>query len=150
MALDFAAVAPLPFGTGIDSGTVDIAPDGASITLTGNAWKQVDISDRMLDAQSVLRFEFRSDMEGDVHAIGFDGDGVADQAESFLLFGTDSAWGIGDYFGAYAAGQAAATYEITLGDHFTDAEIAAFDTLVFVNDDDTASGVSTFSNVEIL
>jgi hypothetical protein len=47
----------------------DISPDGHTLTLTGNTWKQVDLSYN-ITTDTILEFNFRSTSPGEAHAIG--------------------------------------------------------------------------------
>ena len=127
------------------SATVAIEDDGATLHLTGNGWKSTD-HPYTVTADTILEFDFRSGVEGEIHGIGFDTDGAISENTTFQLYGTQD-WGIGgqdSYDGSAGEWQ---HYRIRVGDYFT----GSFDRLTFVNDHDVngATAESLFSNVRV-
>ena len=120
--------------------------DDQTVEMDGNAWKKVEgIDPFVIDTDTVLSFEFMSDVEGEIHAIGFDNDDTLSVDQVFQLDGTQT-WGLQDYNGSYTTGSGFQAYDIAVGDFFT----GSFDSLVFIMDDDAAAaGHSVFSNIEL-
>ena len=143
--LTFAAGDISGFGGKQDQGTASVSSDGTAITLADNAWKQV-MEDVTITADTVLRFDFSSTQEGEVHGIGFEVDGELSENRIFQLDGLQK-WGIQDYNKLYNSSSGETqSYTINVGDHFT----GDFDRIVFVMDDDANIGAdSTFSNIQI-
>ena len=147
--LTFAAGDFFSYGGSQDKGTATVSADGTGVTLTDNAWKAIAL-DTEVTADTVLRFEFASDVEGEVQGIGFGRDGLPfSQVDEFLfqLDGTQT-FGNQDFDGDYVTGSGPKSYQIDVGTYFT----GSFDRLVFVMDDDNApiDADSAFSNIEIL
>ncbi len=138
----------LSFGAAQDKGeaTITTSPDGdAELTLTNNSWKTVDL-DAPIGADTVLSFDFKSAVEGEVHGIGFSNDGsqIADhffQLDGIQRYGNrDASWAYTQEPGVYQS------MSIDVGQYVQ----GDFDKLVFVMDDDAGRGADgTFSNVQI-
>ncbi|MEL7274860.1 MAG: cadherin-like domain-containing protein [Pseudomonadota bacterium] len=139
-------VAPISsFGGPQDQGVAIVRDGGATIELQDNAWKQLD-TDIFVDEDTQLAFDFASDVEGDIHGIGFENDGLLSEEFVFKLDG-DQDWGIDAFDGLYETGSGAQSYTIPVGAFFT----GEFDRLVLVMDDDADLGAdSIFSDIEIL
>jgi hypothetical protein len=92
----------------------------------------------------VLEFDFQSDIEGEIHAIGFERDTRPSSARFFRMYGTQD-WGRSDYDGYPGTGEWV-HYRIPVGQHFR----GTFEYLVFVMDDDAATtGESRFRQVRV-
>ncbi|MCC1494610.1 Ig-like domain-containing protein [Cognatishimia sp. F0-27] len=133
------------FGTpnGKDQGLATISVDQTEITLANNAWKKIAI-DETITAGTILRFEFKSDVEGEIHGIGFDNDELLSEEFFFQLHGTQD-FGLSPGTPAYVTGEGYRTYEIPVGQFFTD----SFDFLVITSDNDAGIGAdSGFRNIE--
>src|SRR5690606_32470355 len=72
------------------SGNTSISADGSTITLTGNEWSKINF-DYTITADTILEFDFRSDVQAEIHAIGFDTDNDANDYRKFQLHGTQTA-----------------------------------------------------------
>ena len=120
-----------------------MADAGATLVLTDNTWRQTDQT-FVITTNTVLEFDFQSNVQGEVHGIGFDEDADGFNADRiFKLYGTQS-WGITD-FETYAGG-GQVHYQIPIGLYYTGSTMR----LVFANDLDVGSGSdSRFSNVRI-
>ncbi|MCV6598730.1 MAG: hypothetical protein OIF40_16820, partial [Mangrovicoccus sp.] len=118
--------------------------DGGDTLVQGtNAWTEVDI-DYVVTENTVLRFEFSSTDEGEIHGVEFDNDGLPSGDYGFQLFGTQTIYH--QDFNNYRLSDGTKTYEIAVGEFFT----GSFDSLVFFSDDDRGRGSnSTFSNIEL-
>lgn len=133
------------YGGQQDKGSATVSPDGTTAELTGNAWKTL-LEDVTVTADTILRFDFSSDVEGEIHGIGFDTDSALSQDRTFQLHGTQT-WGIQAFNDSYTTGSGVQSYEIRVGDYFT----GDFDRITFVMDDDKyVGGNSVFSNVELV
>jgi FlaG/FlaF family flagellin (archaellin) len=69
-----AGVDAYPLQSGQDGGGSFAVASNGTIRAEGNSWKTVPI-DGEVTPDTYLTFEFRSSVEGDVHAIGVDSDG---------------------------------------------------------------------------
>ncbi|MCR9149249.1 MAG: CAP domain-containing protein [Rhodobacteraceae bacterium] len=142
--LDGAPAAVSGFGGSQDAGHYIVSDDGSAIRLENNAWKQL-MQNIVVEDDTVLRFSFASDVEGEIHGIGFETDGRLSSNRIFQLDGTQS-WGIQAFDGRYTTGSGAQEYEIPVGQFFT----GTFDRLVLVMDDDAGVGAdSTFADISI-
>ncbi|MGB3548668.1 MAG: T9SS type A sorting domain-containing protein, partial [Saprospiraceae bacterium] len=125
-------------------GLMEITDGGNELRLSNNAWKAVPI-DYPITSTTVLTFQFRSFIEGEIHGIGLDDNQGISSDKTFRLYGTQ-AWGNGD-FADYPADGQWRSYTIPVGAYldFT----AAW--LFFVSDHDTggANGNSMFRNVRL-
>ena len=131
------------YGGTQDKGTAVVSDNGASVTLANNAWKDMP-ADVVITEDTVLRFDFSSDVEGEIHGIGFDNDNELSDEFMFQLSGTQG-WGIQDFNNQYVTGRGIQSYEIAIGEFYT----GTFDRFVFAMDDDAGlGGTSTFSNIE--
>lgn len=123
-----------------------VIENGYGVGVYGDSWRAVDLGYTVTE-DTVLRFEFRSDDEGEVHGIGLD-----DQRSSlngsriFQLDGTQN-WGDGiqDFDDNYTTGDGWQTYEIPVGDYFR----GNMQYLVLAMDADSGEGVSEFRNVRL-
>jgi hypothetical protein len=93
-------------------GNVAVADAGATLVLTDNTWRQTDQT-FVITANTVLEFDFKSSVQGEVHGIGFDEDADTFNADRiFRLYGTQN-WGIADFATYTGAGQV--HYQIPIG-----------------------------------
>ncbi len=125
-------------------GTVSVEDGGTTLRLTGNTWKRLALS-YDVSPRTVLEFDFRSDVEGEIHGIGLDEDGKFTRGRVFKLYG-GQAWnkGILDYDNYDGSGWT--HYRIPVGQFYT----GKMSYMVFVMDDDGAvRGESRFRNVKI-
>lgn len=143
--LDFFRYSIDTYGGAQDhSGSTVIERGGSALHLTGNRWKQIDLTYRVTP-ETVLEFDFTSTAEGDIHGIGFDSDTSISSGLTFRLHGTQN-WGLDD-FNRYDASGDVQHFVIPVGRYFTGKATG----LVFVNDHDVSSPTaeSVFSNVRI-
>jgi Ca2+-binding RTX toxin-like protein len=124
---------------------VRIEDDGTSLYLEGNGWKRM-VLPYGVTPDTVLEFDFRSTVEGEIHGIGLDSDNDISPTTTFQLHGTQ-AWGRSEYNDYEAAAGEWQHYRIPVGEHFT----GDFDYLIFVNDHDVAhpDGNSGFRNIRL-
>jgi hypothetical protein len=133
---------------GQDAGGSLTVADG-TYRLDGNTWKEVDF-DYTVTSDTVLVFEFRSDDEGELHAVGLGTDNTGSHP-LYKLYGTQSVASTGAYnfdgtHDTYTDGDGWVRYEIPVGEAFQ-GDVSA---LVLVNDDDGGgSVVSEFRAVRV-
>ena len=120
-----------------------IEESGSSLHLTGNTWKRANVA-LEVTPNTVIEFDFQSDQEGEIHAVGFDTNDSLSPADPFFqLYGTQVWWGNQAYHN-YDPVQGPRHYTIPIGKYFT----GSFTRLVFANDDDASVlGESVFSNI---
>ena len=124
-----------------------ISDNNQQIEIQGNGWKKLAF-DYQVTEETILEFEFRSDIIGEIQGIGFDTNDKltnSDKNRIFQLEGTDNL-GIRD-FTNQITGQGWKTYQITVGDYFT----GNFNYLTFINDHDNGdkNAVSQYRNLNI-
>jgi len=143
--LNFNDFTPASYGGGQDGGgTVTIENAGASLRLTGNRWQQIAFN-YTITADTVIEFDYSSDIEGEIHGIGFDNNLSLSADRTLKLLGTQ-AWGILD-FDNYSTGSGTQHYVIPVGQYYT----GAMNYLFFVNDHDVSNpdAESLFSNIQV-
>ncbi len=127
-----------------DKGNAVITSDGSGITLTNNAWKQL-LTDVTIASDTRLSFTFQSDVEGEIHGIGFETDGKLDPRAIFQLDGTQR-YGIQAFNDQYTTGTGPKAYDIDVGRFIT----GEFDRMVLIMDNDLgAGGNSVFTNIDL-
>ena len=133
-------------------GAYDVRDAGASLHLSGNAWKAADFA-YVLTERTILSFDFQSVAEGEIHGIGVDDDLTFNNGSPvearFDLYGTQSVASSNHDFGSYGASAPGVRhYEIPVGRYLT----GAVSYLTFVNDHDVAdpASESLFSNVRMV
>ncbi|MDX1632758.1 MAG: Ig-like domain-containing protein, partial [Thermoanaerobaculia bacterium] len=144
--LDFSSLGMTSYDNQDDtsSGSVAVEDSGATYYLQGNRWRRSS-STFSITTSTVVRFDFWSDSEGEIHGLGFDEDDSLSSNRIFKLYGTQS-WGIGSY-DDYSSPGSWKSYCIPVGSSFTGSNMY----LVLSNDKDsgTANNTSRFRNVEI-
>ena len=142
-ALDFNSHTITTYDPSQDNGTATIEDSGATLHLSGNAWKKIDFA-YTITADTVLEFDYKSTAGGEIHGIGFDTDNAISSDKIFELHGSQT-WGIQDY--KNYTGSDWKHYTIPVGQYFTGAMLY----MVFANDHDvntpTANGY--FKNVKV-
>jgi hypothetical protein len=64
------------YGGGQDQNSiVNIEDNGATLHITGNGWKKIEFP-YPLSPNTVIEFDFRSSVQGEIHSIGFDNDDI--------------------------------------------------------------------------
>ena len=131
-------------GWGQDDGEATVTPDGRTLSLTTDGWKE--ISNFRLAADTVLSFDFSSTDEGEIQGIGLDIGGLLREERGFQLLGTQT-YGRQDFAGQAEADGEVVHYEIALGELLSEYVGRRFE-LVFINDDDAKGGSdATFANI---
>ena len=125
------------------AGGAVIEDAGNTLRLTGNTWKRMAYPYTVTES-TVIEFDYRSDLEGEIHAIAFDnGETTPNGSHFFVLEGT-AGGGVGTY--SYPGDGSWVHFEIPVGQHYT----GSFDNLVFVMDDDAnAAGDARFRNLVV-
>jgi len=144
-AIEFAGRSVSGYGGSQDAdANSSVIADGYGVGVYGDSWRAVDY-DYSVTEDTVLRFQFRSDDEGEIHGIGLDtGQGSLSQDRVFKLHGTQS-WGVRDFDGNYTTGDGWQTYEIPVGEYYT----GEMRYLVLAMDGDADTGTSEFRNVRL-
>lgn len=142
---DFSERSINPSGNGQDQGGTYVLHDqNRTIELPGNAWKAT-VFDYTIGPDTLLTFNFRADVAGEIHAIGFQRSTEDFSVTTFKIHGSES-YGITAYDGSYTVGEGLRHYEIPVGQHFT----GDVNKLIFVMDDDAGVGAnSIFSNIQV-
>lgn len=142
-AIDFSSTTVSAYGSGQDNGSHAVQDGGATLFLQNNAWKSISYN-YTVTANTVVEFDFRSTLEGEIHGIGFDNDDAISSNLTFKVHGTQ-AWGITSFDNYSPTGWT--TYTIPVGASYT----GSYDRLFFVSDHDASpsNGNSYFRNVKI-
>ncbi|BDM79444.1 calcium-binding protein [Acaryochloris marina] len=104
--------------------------NGNILQLSGNGWKKIR-RPYQITRNTVLEFDFKSNIQGKIHSIGFDNDNVLSSNQSFQLYGSQP-WGLSQ-FNDYPATGDWLSYRIPVGEFFT----GQFAYLTFGNHQDT-------------
>jgi len=142
--LDLQNVRLQSYGGPQDSpGGMFVSADGADIEITGNRWKAIDFS-YSVTPNTVLEFDFRSDRQGEVHAIGLDTDLNVSVEHAIQFYGTQQT--SLRQFETYI-GSGSQHYRISIGEFFT----GDFQYVVLINDDDLrgSDAHALFSNIRL-
>ena len=145
-AVAFDAQSAVPYAGTQDNGSYTITDNQQTILLENNAWKAIPFN-YTVTANTVLRFSFKSTVEGEEHAIGFDSDLAISDAYRFKLFGTQAIGNaVGDYDNYSNIGNYT-TYTIPVGQYYT----GGMNYLFFVTDYDLTPvlGDAYFSNIVV-
>ncbi len=141
--LDLTTFTVEDYGTTQQSnGDAVVQDNGATLNLTGNTWKKINLPYN-INRNTMLEFDFRSPVQGEVQGIGFDTDNVFGPENLFKIFGTQ-AYGIED-FATHATGSNWTHYAIPVGQFFGGFK----QYLTFANDHDVAnpSADAYFTNI---
>ncbi len=129
---------------GNDEGTATVQDAGATVFMTGNAWKAITIN-YTVTPNTVMEFDFKSPVEGEIHEVAFDNDLAFAPENRFVIYGSQNY--SGNFTNQVYSGSG--NYEhfvLELGANFT----GTFTYLVLTADDDAnAIGESYFSNIQI-
>ena len=142
---------PLVPGDG-DFGHANILDDGATLELTGNAWKAVKVN-YQVTSNTFLEFDFSVSSVGEIQGFGFDVNlqATVNQLPIRKLFGTQTNWpgGMLQTISGYP-GSGTTRFSIHVQSQ-ANFGTGLWQYLVLVNDDDAdASGVCRFSNVRFV
>ncbi|MCP5215645.1 MAG: hypothetical protein H6995_11625 [Pseudomonadales bacterium] len=92
------------------TGTVTVEDGGATIRLVGNRWQKINFP-YTVTANTVLEFDFRSSVQGEIHGIGLDNDLFLSSNLTFQVYGTQS-WGLLNYANYTGGGRTSIMYMI--------------------------------------
>ena len=124
---------------------IDIGAEPNLLNISGNHWIAVP-HDYLITENTVLEFDFNSQLEGEMHSIGLDNNLGGSGERTFQIFGTEI-WGI-QHFHNYTESDSVKTYRIPIGEFYQGQSHYIF----FVMDNDAnpnSSANAAFSNVRI-
>ena len=153
---DIAACAPLNFNDQFvrsydaadqDRGEFTILDDGVTFSVVNNGWKAIEFN-YTIRPETMLEFDFRSDLQGQRHGIGFDDDLDVTRDRSFILYGTAGPQGANTDFDTY---QDEGNYQrvlIPVGEYLAG---QSFSFMYFYAERDNGSGEASsfFRNLQI-
>ncbi|MDP2572010.1 BNR-4 repeat-containing protein [Vibrio penaeicida] len=134
------------YGGSQDQGNATFANNG--ISLTGNSWKAIDI-DYRVTPNTTVSFEFKSDTQGEEHAIGFDNNLSVSNRLRARLYGTQKDANIEGAFDTYHTSGAYSRFIAPIGKSVANQPFSANYLVVNADDDAAAQGDSTFRNISI-
>jgi|GEM_PF-649456 len=127
-----------------DLGTYEVQDLGATLYIAGNAWKAIAIN-YTITPQTVIAFDFKSTVEGEIHEVAFDNNLSLDREEYLVIYGNQRVTGTlnGDTYNGSGNWQ---SFAINIGNQFT----GFYEYLVLTaDDDDNAAGESYFRNIKL-
>jgi hypothetical protein len=132
------------YGGTQDKGDYELLTNGTVLKIDGNAWKSIAL-DYDITANTVLEFDFRSTLQGEIHGIGFDDNDRITAQLTFSVYGTQN-WGITNFHN-YPGDGNWKSYSIPVGDFYT----GPANRLFFAADHDSnpSDGNSFFRNIRI-
>lgn len=125
------------------TGYTEIIENGAGIRLEGNIWKKIEVG-AVVTEVSVLEFEFKSSVQGEIHGIGLINSDQIKAANNFQVFGSQK-WGNRDF--TYTGNGEYQKFVIPIGQYYTGSN----NWLFFVMDQDipNPNAESMFRNIII-
>lgn len=144
LEIDFNSYPIASYGGSQDVGSYQLLSSNTILKLENNSWKAVML-DYTVTENTMVEFEFRSTVEGEIHGIGFDNNGTISYNLTVKVHGSQ-AWGIMNYDN-YSGNGDWQYYAIPVGQFYT----GEFDRFFFVADHDSGqhNGNSYFRNVKI-
>ncbi|GJM34732.1 MAG: hypothetical protein DHS20C18_37330 [Saprospiraceae bacterium] len=132
------------YGTNQDGGSYQMLGDGKVLMIQNNAWKSIALDYQIVNT-TVIEFEFKSTMEGEIHGLGFDDNNAISFGRTFKVHGSQN-WGLTNY-DTYEGNGQWQTFAIRIGQFYQ----GAFDRLFFVADHDSGAhnGNSYYRNIRI-
>lgn len=127
-----------------DLGTFEVQDEGTTLYITANAWKAIEVN-YTITPETVIAFDFRSTIEGEIHEIAFDNNLSLDRDEYLVLYGDQGVSGTltGDTYNGSGNWQ---SFAVDIGSQFT----GFYKYLIFTADDDeNRIGESYFRNVKL-
>ncbi len=130
-----------------DRGEYEVLDGGATFQVTNNGWKAIEF-DYTIRPETILEFDFRSDVQGQRHGIGFDDDLDTSRNQSFKLFGTAGLSGAIDGYDVYPGDGEYHRVVIPVGEYLAD---QSFSFMYFYaeQDNDPNEANSYFRNLQI-
>ena len=143
--LDFNSLTISSHGGSQDAGVAEVLDSGKTLKVSNNGWKSIPFS-ATLSANSMLEFEFNSDITGEYHAIGLSSTNAWEASRSIKIFGTQDVGNDIEASDSYA-GSGYQHYVIPVGQYYT----GEVDRIFFLADHDAApaNGTSYFRNVRV-
>ena len=145
-AIDFNNVSIISFDNTQDGSgsSFQVQDGGSTLFIQDNAWKAI-ASTYTITPNTVLRFDFRSTEQCEIHGIGFSPTAFANPSRHFKVYGTQNYWCLQDY-DTYS-GTDWKTFVIPVGTRYT----GTFNYIYFAADNDANSGIgnSYFRNVRV-
>ncbi len=125
-----------------DQGTATL--NGNEVLITGNGWKAIPIN-YTFTASTVLTFEFRSTVQGEIHEVAFDNDLIFTPDHRIVIYGNQGF--TGDFANPIYTGSGNwETFTIQVGTQVS----GPFQYMVLTADDDaTGNGISEFRNIQL-
>ena len=125
-----------------DNGNAQLFNGNTELRLSNNAWKFINFP-YTVTSNTMIQLEFRSDLQGEIHGVGFESNNDLSSNLVFKLHGTQN-WGI-TAFDNYPNNGQWESYTIPVGNFYT----GVADRLLFVADHDAGAGNgdSYFRNV---
>lgn len=127
-----------------DFGEFVIEDNGATLFMTGNAWKAIEINYE-ITPHTLLLFDFKSTVEGEIHEVGFDNDLVLDRPEYLVIYGNQGILGTinGNRYNGSGNWQ---SFTVAIGNQLT----GFYQYLMLTaDDDDNSAGESYYRNVKL-
>jgi len=127
-----------------DLGTFEVQDLGTTLYMTGNAWKAIEVNYNITQ-QTVIAFDFRSAVEGEIHEVGFDNNLTLDREEYLVIYGNQGVTGTlnGNSYNGSGNWQ---SFAVNIGSQF----IGFYQYLILTaDDDDNSTGESYFRNVKL-
>ncbi|WP_299885150.1 M43 family zinc metalloprotease [uncultured Lacinutrix sp.] len=87
--IDFDTQTILSYDSSEDNGVSVVYDNGSTLHLSTNAWKAIPLN-YTITPNTVIEFDFKSTIEGEIHYIGLDNDLSLDPLVGFVLFGTQT------------------------------------------------------------
>ena len=143
--VNFSGYAIAPHGDTQDLGAYEVQENGRVLKVYNNGWKSIPYT-YTITPNTVITFEFKSDIQGEYHAIGMSSSGDWEPNRSFKLYGTQSVAGDFDTFNSYT-GSDYVSFTIPIGEFYT----GSIDRIFFLTDHDAApaNATSYFQNVKV-
>ncbi|GAA0853767.1 M12 family metallo-peptidase [Aliiglaciecola litoralis] len=144
LEINFNQVEITSYGTNQKiKGSHQVLDDGLTLKLDGNVWRKIPLSIE-ITRDTIIEFDYKSDLLGEVHGLGFSVNNDLSRSTTFALMGTQI-WGITDF--NYTGNGEYQHFEIPVGDYYT----GAFQYLIFSMDNDVfyPRSNSYFKNIVI-
>ncbi|MEM6801364.1 MAG: PKD domain-containing protein [Bacteroidota bacterium] len=143
--VDFAALTISPHGVFQDKGQFEVQESGSAMKIANNAWKSIPY-EYTISPNTILEFEFKSDVLGEYHLIGMSKSNTWQVGRAFKLYGTQFVGGDIDDFNTYS-GSEYVSFSIPIGQYY----LGEVDRIFFAADHDEAPGNATsyFRNVRV-
>lgn len=151
--INFNRFPVMPYDPAVQDGvpgptSATVEDDGATLRISGNAWKKVMLPGFEITEETLLEFEMMVITGAEIHGIGFDNDDTANNAPNglFQLAGSQTWADANQDFNTYS-GNSWQSFSIPVGQYYT----GPFAYLTFSNDDDGAprDAETLFRNVRI-